>query len=1076
MFWSRERGSRGALVAALLLLLPTCAGGGGGGVVVAPGTGGGDAALDTRNGDVGTGRPENDPGSDGGTGEPADGDRGGVDSGWVEPAVYDDPYYCRPCLADEDCNPSTEEGAAGRCYGPVEGAEAFCGPACDRDTDCPEDAICVGRGAAGTELGVCRPVGEPCGCTQESIDAGASTGCISENEHGRCAGLVRCSEQGLSGCDARVPAPEVCNAEDDDCDGESDEGFALGEPCDGGDSDLCANGVTVCAEDGAGVVCAPEDPSGLVETCNGEDDDCDGETDEGFSLGEACDGPDSDLCALGTWTCAGDGEAECVNETESDRFETCNGIDDDCDTRRDEVFGVGYACDGPDSDLCAHGVFECGPDGLSASCGVETQTDLVETCNGEDDDCDGETDEGFLDFDKDGAADCVDDDDDDDGVLDENDCEPRDAGVAPGLPERCNSIDENCDTVVDEGFDLGEPCDGDDEDLCENGVVVCARSGKGAICGPEDPEGISELCNGEDDDCDGEVDEGFHVGEPCDGPDDDLCAHGVLECRDDGTARCSDETKSDIKESCNAIDDDCDGETDEGFPVGEPCDGPDADECANGAFVCTADGRGVACPFESPADLHEVCNGEDDDCDGQTDEGFPGLGEPCDGPDPDSCENGLTVCTADGAGVDCSGDFKDDVEVCNGLDDDCDGQVDEGFIDLGRPCDGPDSDGCENGTWTCDRESEGLVCENEDPEGVPELCNLKDDDCDGYTDEDFDGLGFPCDGDDPDLCENGLAICTVDGTALECVSDEASPELCNGKDDDCDDLVDEDFLELGQACDGPDEDECVHGTWVCSQTGLMICEETGNVLRELCNGEDDDCDGRTDEGFAVGYPCDGDDADECELGTWACGEDQVSAVCVGDEGGGGAEVCNDFDDDCDGDTDEGFVEDPSHGADLPDEWSGQGIVLGEFYGEDTTPDLVASGTVEGSLVPSHDTDWFRLKAVETSSAVLSCNPLQGVPDDPLRSRLRASGGSPEHPVRFCVCWSAGSTLCDKTDRVCQTSTGSTVTFAPLMETVCPIIPLTPKDVGFVDVEVVHPENVQAVGACEEWSVEWELWD
>jgi triacylglycerol lipase len=81
----------------------------------------------------------------------------------------------------------------------------------------------------------------------------------------------------------------------------------------------------------------------------------------------------------------------------------------------------------------------------------------------------------------------------------------------------------------------------------------------------------------------------------------------------------------------------------------------------------------------------ERCNGRDDDGDGATDEDWPELGGPCDGDDEDLCPNGTWRCRADGAGVECV-ELVSAVEVCNGRDDDCDGETDEGLQD-------PDGDG-----------------------------------------------------------------------------------------------------------------------------------------------------------------------------------------------------------------------------------------------------------------------------------------------------------------------------------------------------------------------------------------------
>ena len=144
-------------------------------------------------------------------------------------------------------------------------------------------------------------------------------------------------------------------------------------------------------------------------------------------------------------------------------------------------------------------------------------------------------------------------------------------------------------------------------------------------------------------------------------------------------------------ETCDGVDDDCDGATDEDFPLlGTPCDGPDGDGCANGSWQCRHDGADVACANESPVDIAERCDGEDNDCDGETDEDFPLVGDACDGDDADDCANGTFTCTDDGAKVECVNEFGPiGEEVCNGIDDDCDGATDEdgsALCDDGIPC------------------------------------------------------------------------------------------------------------------------------------------------------------------------------------------------------------------------------------------------------------------------------------------------------------------------------------------------------------------------------------------------------
>lgn len=193
-------------------------------------------------------------------------------------------------------------------------------------------------------------------------------------------------------------------------------------------------------------------------------------------------------------------------------------------------------------------------------------------------------------------------------------------------------------------------------------------------------------------------------------------------------------------------------------------------------------------------------------------------------------------------------------EVCNGIDDDCDGATDEDPVDVdGQAC-GSDEGECSPGVEVC--EDGHVVCQGAVGPS-DEVCNNKDDDCDGDTDEDLSGCA-----------------CTGGG--------QPSAELCNNLDDDCDGAIDEDL----QGCACTDGGQA--SAEVCNQVdddcngqvddGLSdcACSDGGQPTSETCNMIDDDCDGLVDEDNGSGGGCLG-------LGEACTAYTQCSSqICIGD--------------------------------------------------------------------------------------------------------------------------------------------------------------------------------------------------
>ena len=407
---------------------------------------------------------------------------------------------------------------------------------------------------------------------------------------------------------AKPGASELCNGADDDCDGTTDEGLGLGQVCSIGVGICAREGQTACRPDGQ-VGCSGQPGVPGAETCNGEDDDCNGVVD------------DSGLA------------------------ERCNDQDDDCDGQIDEGLGKGDACTQGVGRCREAGVRTCAADGRVA-CNASAGTPAAETCDGTDEDCNGLVD--------DTAEGC--------------DCEL-------GNRVAC-------------GSDVG---------VCERGLQTCVGGRLGPCEGQVGPG--NEACNGQDDDCDGTDDN--RPGAVCTCLDgvEQACGSEVGECQA-GRQRCVDGAFSACSgvapapEVCNGLDDDCNGVDDD--RGGEACECVDGmmRACGNSVGICSEGqqacegGRWGAC-VGGVAPVTEVCDGLDNDCNGRLDDGLPGVGEACTA-GVGACERaGHTACIVESQAVGCDARAGDPVaEVCDGIDNDCNGTID----DLADPgC------GCENG-------------------------------------------------------------------------------------------------------------------------------------------------------------------------------------------------------------------------------------------------------------------------------------------------------------------------------------------------------------------------------------------
>ncbi len=494
------------------------------------------------------------------------------------------------------------------------------------------------------------------------------TGPAGSRDIGGCkSGRQICQSNGSwGGCADEIHpvSPEVCNALDDDCDGQSDEPGAQGCTQFYRDGDQDGVGVGTDSACLCGAIlpysatltgdCDDSNASvfpGAAEICNDRDDDCDGTVDNQDAAGcvdfvrdedgdrYGLDGGVACLChAEGLYSATEIGDCNDVEVSiHPSALEVCNGLSDDCDSITDGQDALGCSLFWRDEDQDTYGLggdYMClcaetlpYTSAITGDCndgpgGESEHPAAVEVCNGLDDNCDGRTDE-------EGASGCTvyfkDADDDSYGDADdprclcsgpeghytaldatEGDCNDSFSLIRPGADEYCNGVDDDCDGNTDEQDAIG--CINYYVD--EDGDGFGSPAGTLCLCGASEPYTVD-------------------VGGDCDD------VNGSGEGVNPGT----------LEQCSNNVDDDCDTATDE----------QDADGCAiyytdedNDGF-----GRGAGlclCAPEDPVDATQT-----GDCDDEV---------------------GLGAAINPGA-----------TETCNGIDDDCDEQIDEdcGLATTGWP-------------------------------------------------------------------------------------------------------------------------------------------------------------------------------------------------------------------------------------------------------------------------------------------------------------------------------------------------------------------------------------------------------
>jgi hypothetical protein len=782
--------------------------------------------------------------------------------------ISDFTHLCRPCATASDCQSAV--GTEDVCvqYGDD---GSFCGGGCGADDDCPWGFSCLTTDTVdGISTLQCVADAGVCPCTSTATELALWTPCEVENEWGLCEGKRICGEGGLSDCDATVPAEETCNGTDDDCDGESDEGT-----CD--DDNLCTEDICLGA-DGCQHLpldegeCIDGNPCTVADhciagECVGSEVLCD---DDNTCTDDSCDETGGCFFVANSDDCD-DGDPCTVADQCKD--EGCAGYQVDCACQENADCGALE-----DGDLC-NGTLVCDTAKLPYQCVVDPATVV---------DCPPPDGDSFCQ-----AASC-------DPATAGCSIVPAHQGFACSDADACTmgeACDEgNCTGSAPVNCNDGNPCT---DDTCDS-IAGCQHVANVLACSDEDTCTVGDICvaslcvSGEAADCDD--------GNLC---TDDSCDSAL------GCQHTANDLECDDGDGCTLGDFCADGQCQKG-PSSVQCDdsNPCTDEACDGLGGCTFQNNvnpcedGNLCTFGDSCEMGECKAGNvtlpcddsnpctDDTCD-PTQGCVYSLNEA-------PCEDG-NVCTINTtcSGGQCSGELKscDDNSKCTN--DSCDPAIgclhvqswddnslclvgicdpEQGLIGWESPCD--DGNLCTK--EVCDENTGGCIYEDIDCSDG-NLCttdNCKPDiGCTNIPSQ------APCDDGDlctlKDQCSEGECVGT---TPLNC--DDSNPctdDSCDGETG-CVHMVHDGECDDSNAC--TDGDTCKNG--LCIPGPKTDCDDDNECTADGCD-VDDGC-----EYFDLpdGTSCNGGGKWGCSDGACACTPQCEGKLCGDDQCGGSCGTCD----------------------------------------------------------------------------------------------------------------------------------------------------------------------------------------